>query len=110
MTFCPSDEKLAGLLADALSTAEQEALAQHVEACASCKGKLARLTEISHAEMRQRAVRLPPSSEAEQEIVRRLKLVRRAPAPFPPDPAEMRESLTQRELVAPVTIDSEWPA
>ena len=55
MTPCPSDEKLAHLLADALSTTERDALAQHVEACASCQGKLARLTEISDAEMWQRA-------------------------------------------------------
>ena len=88
MTLCPSDEKLARLLADALSTTERDALAQHVEACASCQGKLAHLTEISDAEMWQRAEHLPPRSEAEEEIVRRLKLARRSSAPFPPDPAD----------------------
>ena len=44
MTLCPSDEKLTGLLADALSTAERDALARHVEGCASCQEQLARLT------------------------------------------------------------------
>jgi serine/threonine protein kinase len=109
MTPCPSDEKLAGLLADALSTTEQAALAQHVEACASCQGKLAQLTEISDAEMWQRAEHLPPRSEAEEEIVRRLKLVRRSPAPSPPDPADTT-IFAQRELAAPAVIDSQWPA
>ena len=61
MTLCPSDEKLAGLLADALSTAERDALAQHVEGCASCQEKLARLTETSDAETWQRAEHLPPA-------------------------------------------------
>ena len=110
MTLCPSDEKLADLLADALSTTERDALAQHVEACASCQGKLAHLTEISDAEIWQRAEHLPPRSEAEEEIVRRLKLVRRSSAPFPPDPADTTNDSAQRELAASATIDSEWPA
>src|SRR5690348_8573338 len=73
MTTCPSDETLAGLLADALSTTEQEALAQHVETCALCQGKLARLTNTSDSELWQRVENLPPRSDAEKEIVRRLK-------------------------------------
>ena len=42
MTSCPSDEQLTDLLADTLSTAEQDTLARHVEGCASCQEKLAR--------------------------------------------------------------------
>ncbi len=108
MTLCPSDEKLALLLADALTATERDTLAQHVEACASCQEKLAHLTEISDSEMWQRAERLTPRSEAEVEIVRRLKLVRPTSAPFRPDPAD--STLTQRELAAPTVIDSQWPA
>lgn len=108
MTLCPSDEKLARLLADVLSTTERDALAQHVEACASCQGKLAHLTKISDAELWQRAELLPPRSEAEEEIVRRLKRARRSSAPFPPDPAST--PFTRHELAAPTVIDSQWPA
>jgi serine/threonine protein kinase len=108
MTLCPWDEKLAGLLAGALSTTDRDALAQHVEACASCQGKLAHLTEISDAEMWQRAEHLPPRSGAEEEIVRRLKLARRSSAPSSPDPADAT-ILTRRELAAPAVIDSQWP-
>ncbi len=109
MTLCPSDEKLAGLLADALSTTERDALAQHVEACASCQEKLAHLTEISDAEMWQRAEHLPPRSEAEEEIVRRLKLARRSSAPFPPDPADTT-ILRSANARTPAVVDSQWPA
>ena len=55
MTPCPSDEQFANLLADALSTTEQDAIAQHVEKCTSCQEKLARLTEISETQIWQRA-------------------------------------------------------
>ena len=44
MTFCPSDEQLAGLLADTLSTVERDALVRHVEECTPCQEKLPRLT------------------------------------------------------------------
>ena len=43
MTFCPSDERLLDLLADALSASERDSLAGHVERCASCQEKLAGL-------------------------------------------------------------------
>jgi eukaryotic-like serine/threonine-protein kinase len=108
MMHCPSDEKLVRLLADALSATERDALAQHVEACTSCQGKLAHLTEISDVERLQRAEHLPPRTEAEDEIVRRLKLARLSSAPFPPDPANTT-IFTQRELGAPTQVDSEWP-
>jgi eukaryotic-like serine/threonine-protein kinase len=108
MTLCPSDEKLADLLADALSTTEQDALAQHVESCAACQAKLARLTEIADTETWQRAEHLTPLSEAEDEIVQQLKLLRRSSARFPPDPSDT-PILTRRELAAPA-IDLQWPA
>src|SRR5262249_49909788 len=50
MILCPSDEQLTGLLADALSAADRDTLARHVEECASCQGKLARWTGTSNAE------------------------------------------------------------
>jgi eukaryotic-like serine/threonine-protein kinase len=108
--LCPSDEKLAGLLADALSTTELEALAQHVEACVSCQIRLAHLTETSDAEMWRRADDVHARSEAEDEIIRRLKLVGSSSVPFTPDPAGTTIGYSsQLELAAP-DIDSQWPA
>jgi hypothetical protein len=48
MPPCPPDEKLTGLLADALSAAERDALARHVEGCAPCQEKLARRSLPQH--------------------------------------------------------------
>lgn len=87
MTLCPSNEQLAGLLEDALSTPEEGALAEHVEQCELCRQKLARMTEISDTGTWQRVTHLSACSEAEGEIVQRLKLARRSLASFPADPA-----------------------
>jgi serine/threonine protein kinase len=73
MTLCPSNEKLTGLLAEALSTAERDALARHVEGCASCQQQLARLTRIPDAETWRRAGHPRRGSRAEDEMMRRLK-------------------------------------
>src|SRR3954463_3880920 len=72
MTQCPSDETLANLLNDPLSRSEADALAEHVEQCASCLQKLARLADSSDVEASAHD-RLRPTSETEDEIVRRLK-------------------------------------
>jgi hypothetical protein len=66
MTLCPSDEKLTGLLADALSTAERDALARHVEGCASCQERLARLSGTPEPETWRRAEQPPRGSGAEE--------------------------------------------
>ena len=87
MTLCPSDEMLARLLDDALSEPERDALAEHVEQCASCRQKLARLTDVPDTEAWQRVTHLPPNSEAEEEIVRRLKLAPRSLTSTPFDPS-----------------------
>src|SRR5205085_12233657 len=79
MTFCPSDEELTGLLADALSTAERDALARHVEGCVACQDQLARLTGTFNTETWRRdpLARVPrhplQGSEAEEGMMRRLK-------------------------------------
>ena len=76
MTSCPSDEKLASLLADRLSAAECDALAAHIEKCASCQAKLARLSESSDANAWRPATQTPPCCEVEEGIIGRLKLAR----------------------------------
>jgi hypothetical protein len=73
MTPCPSDDELTDLLADDLSQEEREALARHVEGCASCQGRLARLTETPETEMWRRAEHPSPGSWAEEGVVGRLK-------------------------------------
>jgi serine/threonine protein kinase len=73
MTFCPSDERFTALLADALTTAERDALARHVEGCGTCRDKLASLTGAPDTEMWRRAEAPPRGSEAEEGLVRRLK-------------------------------------
>src|SRR6476646_1065495 len=109
MTLCPSDEQLANLLNDALAAPEREAIAEHVEECASCMAKLARLSEISGAW--QTASQPHPSSEVEEEIIQRLKLMRRSSGPLPPYP---RESPTldggQGKPAPTATIDFEIPS
>ena len=86
MTLCPSDEKLTGLLADALSTAERDALARHVEGCASCQEQLARLTGTPDPETWRRAEHPPRGSRAEEGMMRRLK--RRPSWLAPTDPMQ----------------------
>ncbi len=74
MTLCPPDEKLTGLLAEALSTPERDALAQHVEGCARCQEQLARLTGTPDPETWRRAEHPPRGSRVEEEeMMRRLK-------------------------------------
>src|SRR6476619_4704195 len=75
MPPCPSDETLTDLLADALTTAERDRLARHVEGCAPCQERLADLTGAPDTEMWLRAQRPPRGSDAEEGVVRRLKRV-----------------------------------
>src|SRR5262249_31787070 len=75
MPSCPSDETLTGLLADALTTAERDSLARHVDGCAPCQERLGRCTRTSYTETWRRAGHPPEGSEAEEGVVRRLKRV-----------------------------------
>src|SRR5215208_4440537 len=87
MALCPSDEELMGLLADALSTAERDALARHVEGCDSCQEQLARLTGTPDAETWRPAGHPPRGSGAEEGMMRRLK--RRPSWLAPADPKQV---------------------
>jgi serine/threonine protein kinase len=73
MSACQSDEKLASLLAEALSTAERDTLSHHVEGCATCQEQLARLAETIDSEPWPRAGPPVEASPAEEETMRRLK-------------------------------------
>jgi eukaryotic-like serine/threonine-protein kinase len=84
MTLCPSDEKLTGLLTDALSTVERDTLVRHLEACASCQEQLARLTETPDLETWRRAENSRRASRAEESVMGRLK--RRLSSLAPTDP------------------------
>jgi serine/threonine protein kinase/WD40 repeat protein len=100
MTPCPSDEQLTCLLADALAPAEQELLARHVERCASCQDKLARRTATSETETWQRAAPVIRGSEAEENVVRRLKKM----SPPPPTDEEQGASPSHRVFRAEGTL------
>src|SRR5262245_5639150 len=81
MTSCPSDEKLTVLLADALSAAERDALARHVEGCVSCQERLTRLTGAPDTERWRRAERSPRGPGDEEGMIRRLKRMPSSLAP-----------------------------
>jgi eukaryotic-like serine/threonine-protein kinase len=110
MMYCPSEEEFARLLADALPVPERGAVAQHVEACAVCQQKLARLTDVSDAENWR--TRNPPSrNEAEENAVRRLKRVRRSPVPIQTNSTEApTRDFTHGKLTPAATIDFEIPS
>jgi serine/threonine protein kinase len=69
MTRCPADEKLIDLLTDALSLTERDALALHVERCASCLRELARLSGSPDLETRQPALHPLVGSGAEEQMM-----------------------------------------
>jgi serine/threonine protein kinase len=75
MPSCPADETLTALLHDTLSVVERDSLARHLEGCAACQERLARLTGIPDAERWRRTEHPPHGSEAEERVVRRLKRV-----------------------------------
>jgi eukaryotic-like serine/threonine-protein kinase len=73
MFLCPTDERLTGLLEDALSRREGDALARHVERCNSCQARLRRLTETPDLEAWRRAEQPARGSRTEERLMRRLK-------------------------------------
>jgi serine/threonine protein kinase len=76
MTVCPTDEQFSDLLADALTTAERDDLAWHVEGCGACRDKLRHLAGTADTETWRRAERSTQGSDAEERIVSRLKRMR----------------------------------
>jgi serine/threonine protein kinase len=111
MPSCPSDEQLTGLLADALSAAERDALAGHVEGCASCQEQLAHLSETPDAEVWRLAEHAPRGSRAEEGVMRRLKQM---PSwlTLPPasQAAKAAENSPPPKLRRPAAVSCEWPA
>jgi serine/threonine protein kinase len=111
MPSCPSDETLTGLLAEALTTARRDRLARHVEECASCQEKLARLTATPDTDLWRRAEHPPQGPDAEESVLRRLKRI-------PLSPAAHRMGTTDRPAgdspraasFTPAAVASEPPA
>jgi serine/threonine protein kinase len=111
MNLCPSDEKLTGLLAEALTIVDQDALTRHVEECAGCQEQLARLTGTPDGETWQRAEHPLRGSRAEQETMRRLK--RRPPWLALSDPmqaANRADHLARAVRFGRAGVGIEWPA
>ena len=73
MTRCASDEQLTRLLAEQLSQPEQDAVARHVEGCAACQERLARLTDRPDTATWPHGAHPPRGVPAEDDVVRRLK-------------------------------------
>ena len=69
MTLCPFGDKLADLLANALSAPEQDELVEHVEGCPACRERLLELTALPDVTMWQRTE--SPGSEDEDDLMRR---------------------------------------
>src|SRR3954470_6684537 len=110
MTPCPSDETFADLLADGLGKSDADALAEHVEKCALCQRKMARLTESSSDESWRRGG-LHPTNETEDEIVRRLKGSRHLLTIPPPDSSDTPTiHSAQGKFAASATFDFEIPS
>jgi serine/threonine protein kinase len=107
MTFCPSEEELTGLLADASSAAEWATLTSHVEGCAACQQRLDRLTAISDAETPRRDEQPHQDSQAEERVLRRLK---RMPAPAAMLPASADGQPPDSPGPRPAAEGGEWPA
>ena len=111
MTRCPSDEKLTGLLSDALSTEEQEALARHVERCTTCRDRLARFTETPDLETWRRAEDPPRASSSEEMMMQRLKRPPWWSAPTASMPAARLAGHSLHAVIRrPGAADAEWPA
>lgn len=73
MAFCPCDEKLTDLLADALDSVERDALARHVEGCASCQDQLAHLAGSSDSATWWCPQESSHGSRAEEALIQRMK-------------------------------------
>lgn len=99
MTSCPSDEQVAGLLADTLSSAEGKALAEHMEDCASCRGKLALLTGAIDSVTSKGAEPPPPDPDAEEEMMRRLNR----------KPPWLASASMEPRILVPVSVGAELP-
>src|SRR4051794_10824229 len=102
MTCCPSDEELTGLLADAFGPAARDALALHVEGCASCQERLARLTAPCDAETSRRDEAPPQGDPGEDGVLRRLK---RMHAPSASPDGHSLDALIRRPAAG-----GEWPS
>jgi serine/threonine protein kinase len=94
-----------------LTTAERNHIARHVDECAPCQKKLARLTGSPDTERWRRAEHPTRGSEAEEGVMRRLKRV-------PPSSAASRWEQADRPPSdsppagdpTPVAVDAEPPA
>jgi eukaryotic-like serine/threonine-protein kinase len=73
MASCPSHQKLADLLADALSVAERDSLSRHVEGCTTCQHDLARLSGTPDTEVWRLAGHRLRGSRAEERMMLSLK-------------------------------------
>jgi len=109
MSLCPTDDELARLLADALSTDVHAALVQHVETCAACQASLARLTEIFNQDSWRRAKTAPQFSDAEEAMLQRWKRLRASSSESSGHAASPTVALPRGNRTTPRGDDAQWP-
>ncbi len=109
MTPCHSNEDFAQLLADALSTAERDALVQHVESCAACQARLAQLTEIEDSSVWQHSEVAPQLNSAERAMLERWKHLRSASADRSAQSATPTMASTIGNSITPRADHAPWP-
>src|SRR6516162_6547617 len=110
MPSCPTDELLTGFLANALRTAESDAVVRHVERCTPCQESLARLTDTPDTEQWRLAGQPVHGSGPEDRLMRRLKRAPSRPAPAPPARAVKPPGQISRVGMHPrAAAGSEWP-
>jgi serine/threonine protein kinase len=90
MSVCPPEEIRTNLLADALSPAERDAVARHVEGCAACQERLAQLTGTPDIKRWRHVQHPPPACRDEERMMRRLKRMAAWLAPTGPGQAAIR--------------------
>jgi serine/threonine protein kinase len=105
MTSCPTGEQLTGLLTEALGAADRDVVARHVDGCAGCQERLARLTGT---ETWRRAAPAPGDS-GEDAMMRRLKQSA-ASLPLTVLMRGERPAGQSAHAVVPWPLRSEWPA
>ena len=110
MTLCPTDKKLRALLDDVLSSSERDALARHVERCASCQEQLTGLTATPDSKTWRRAEQPSCGSTAEEGMIRRLKRMPSWSAPTGPTQETWPANLwPHMEIALSGVVGSELP-
>ena len=110
MSLCPTDDELARLLADALSTDVHNALVQHVETCAACQASLARLTEIFNQDSWQPRKNRASTQRSRRSHVPTVEALRASSSEPSGHAASQTVALPRGNRSTPRGDDAQWPS